>query len=615
MRFGNCVKFCLIAFVALVFLSGCLSSSDSPVSASTSSGGGGSVNTPSGSGSSSGGSGGGGSGGSGGSGSNPDDRLSASSFYNMLNDDLDGIHYLPNDIDLTGFDWEPIGTSSNPFTGTIIGEGYKISNLEISSSDNSGVGMFGFANGATFVHFGLIDVNVNIEVTDASANDPSWVGSLVGDCESCNFSVIYVSGNVSYDDIEDDYVGVGGLVGKADSNSFSTVVSNVDVDSDLDESAGGFVGYVVGDIDFNSSLYYGTILNSANVDNGFVAKLHTNSNIYCDGSNVIDSYWDSTLNPSFSNRGNCKGVSSDDLKSVDGSIYADWNSNIWDFGTPNTYPVFSWIDNGVFSSGSGGVRDPFVISSVEQFDSIRYYLDSSFKLSSDIDLSSFDNWNPIGNSSRFTGSLNGDGYSISGFKINSPENDYTGLFAHSDDSTFSNFSLIDFNVSGNDYVGGLVGESKRTYFSSIYLSGNVSGNNSVGGIAGAFHGNTNVLNNSVSSVNVSGNNFAGGFVGTFNVALISNSLYHSGVVSGDKSFGYDYFFGKVISYDSRKSCFNSYWDSGSENLDDYKCPRGVLSSRLKESDNSPNSYFEYWDSDVWDFGEAGDYPSLKVLRG
>ncbi len=89
-----------------------------------------------------------------------------------------------------------------------------------------------------------------------------------------------------------------------------------------------------------------------------------------------------------------------------------------------------------FEGGNGTVENPFLIKTAEQLNSIRFGLDFHYKLISDIDLSKWGNWIPIGGtpafggshggqgfqaadkgSGKFSGSLDGNGHVISGMTI------------------------------------------------------------------------------------------------------------------------------------------------------------------------------------------------------
>ena len=72
---------------------------------------------------------------------------------------------LSGNIDMNGVDWIPVGTAENPFMGTIYGNGYTISNLNIESN-NQYAGLFGVFAGDAY------DITMeNCTVKDARGND------------------------------------------------------------------------------------------------------------------------------------------------------------------------------------------------------------------------------------------------------------------------------------------------------------------------------------------------------------------------------------------------------------------------------------------------------------
>jgi len=84
-----------------------------------------------------------------------------------MKNDLSGNYYLANDIDCSdtvnwnsGAGFEPIGNSSNPFTGTFDGGGHKITNLYINRPSTNNVGLFGrTGSGSEIKDVGLEDVD------------------------------------------------------------------------------------------------------------------------------------------------------------------------------------------------------------------------------------------------------------------------------------------------------------------------------------------------------------------------------------------------------------------------------------------------------------------------
>ena len=63
-----------------------------------------------------------------------------------------------------------------------------------------------------------------------------------------------------------------------------------------------------------------------------------------------------------------------------------------------------------FEGGNGTAENPFLVKTAEQLNSIRFGLDFHYKLISDIDLSKWGNWIPIGGTPSYGGSHGGQGF-------------------------------------------------------------------------------------------------------------------------------------------------------------------------------------------------------------
>ena len=144
---------------------------------------------------------------------------------------------------------------------------------------------------------------------------------------------------------------------------------------------------------------------------------------------------------------------------------------------------------------------------------------------------------PIGSSSSpFTGTYNGQRYSITGLAVNSTSNitgsnNGGGMFLYVSGATLTNIDLVNVNVIGGIYhTGGLVATAVSSTISNCTVSGLVNINYSgggqsptyqcVGGIAGVAYNSTIEKCVNYANVNLygrSGNNqgtgFAGGIVG------------------------------------------------------------------------------------------------------
>ena len=88
-------------------------------------------------------------------------------------------------------------------------------------------------------------------------------------------------------------------------------------------------------------------------------------------------------------------------------------------------------------------------------------MDKNYIQMADIDLSGYsagEGWEPIGVSGDpFKGRYDGNGFNISGLKIDRPDADCQGLFGEVRDATIKNIGLADVNILGKQYVGGVVG--------------------------------------------------------------------------------------------------------------------------------------------------------------
>lgn len=109
-----------------------------------------------------------------------------------------------------------------------------------------------------------------------------------------------------------------------------------------------------------------------------------------------------------------------------------------------------------------GIRTP------EQLDAVRYDLSGKYILLQDIDLSKWDDWNPIGSfDAPFTGVFDGNGYDVSSLRINFVEeyqseadSIYAGLFGVIKSAEIRNLTLTDgeYCITSNRMnVGGIAG--------------------------------------------------------------------------------------------------------------------------------------------------------------
>ena len=276
----------------------------------------------------------------------------------------------------------------------------------------------------------------------------------------------------------------------------------------------------------------------------------------------------------------------------------------------------------------------------------------------DIDLSSYSNWDPIGEydldagtGQGFTGVLDGNGYTISNLTINRPDEDYVGLFAViGDPNTTTGGEVRNLGIEGVDIVGyyvvgglagglcgtitncyvigditgnyigagGLVGQNMGIITNS-YAAGSVEGNDYIGGlvggnigtisnsyasgsvndyIGGLVGGNIGTISNSYASGSVKGNDYIGGLVGYNYYGTISNS-YATGLVQGAT------YTGGLVGYNAATWVENSNWNTettgqsvavGYNDGGTESNNKGLTTSEMQDPAN-----WQGWDTSVWDF--------------
>ena len=135
---------------------------------------------------------------------------------------------LDKNIDLTGKDWTPIGTSfDNSYTGTFDGGGHTITGLTITTKDQF-VGLFGYLNRAGTVK-NVVMEGIQITSNHMFGNTGGVAGFSWGTIENCS-----VSGSVS------GTVYVGGVVGAQIAGSITGCSSSATVKGTVD--VGGVAG-------------------------------------------------------------------------------------------------------------------------------------------------------------------------------------------------------------------------------------------------------------------------------------------------------------------------------------------------------------------------------------
>lgn len=207
-----------------------------------------------------------------------------------------------------------------------------------------------------------------------------------------------------------------------------------------------------------------------------------------------------------------------------------------------------------------------IYTPIELYTKITNDLSGNYRLMANISLDIYDNWLPIGTSSTpFTGKITGNGYKISGLKINRRTVNYVGLFGYVNGGTIINLALEGVDIVGGRYAGAIAGYINNTTIINSYSKGDISAisstynDASAGGIVGYLMNlrkgeegwtypsvsNLSIIN-CYSMGNISSSEYSGGIAGYVNDssvsivnhphAIITNS-YSTGDISGHYAGG------------------------------------------------------------------------------
>lgn len=314
-----------------------------------------------------------------------------------------------------------------------------------------------------------------------------------------------------------------------------------------------------------------------------------------------------------------------------------------------------------FAGGKGTEVEPYLIETAEQLDSIRAYIgeefeDIHFRQIADIDLSEYENWQPIGDDiDSFSGVYDGANFRISGL-VSDQEDRYIGLFGYVKYGRLENIVLIDVEVRGLYAVGGLVGYLRYSKAVNCHVSGTVAAPGAVGGLIG-YCRDSEVSHSSAygkvvgratvgglvgyvqdakiercyAVTEVAGNERVGGLLGVLNIGSSVSDCYSVGTVYGTKDFvggllgwmrdseaknsysicevtaNVENMGGFAGGYHTDFLIHSCYWDSEINEIDSSEMGIAKLTSQLQS-----NETFEGWDFETtWQIEEGESFPYLQ----
>ena len=217
-----------------------------------------------------------------------------------MENNVSGKYILMNDIDLAGYSWTAVGTSSDIFSGEFNGNGYVIKNLTVNQSGLDYQGLFGRVSRAKISNVGLENVEVkgntgtgalagytdnsdfkNCYVDGVSISGGLETGGLIGTLDSGGISSCYIiNGSVTSSGFN-----VGGLVGNANSGIMDSY-STVDVTGN--QRVGGLAGTFSGG-SIKNCYSTGNVSAVRDTAGGFVGNLNGGTLSSCYTTSLVNS--------------------------------------------------------------------------------------------------------------------------------------------------------------------------------------------------------------------------------------------------------------------------------------------------------------------------------------
>ena len=213
--------------------------------------------------------------------------------------------------------------------------------------------------------------------------------------------------------------------------------------------------------------------------------------------------WSITTNPTVANSKTEKGTASSTGAYTSALTGLNPNTTYYvrSYATNFTGTVYgtqvSFTTPQYFSGGAGTSVDPYLITTLADLQFLSEnssFWNKHFKQTANINASGTSTWNsglgwiPIGNATtKFTGTYDGNGKTISGLTANRPSEHYVGFFGFIQGATVvvKNLGIISVNFTGNNYVGAIVGAiGTSASVTGCYSSGVVYGFNNAGGMVG-----------------------------------------------------------------------------------------------------------------------------------
>ncbi len=385
------------------------------------------------------------------------------------------------DVTLTNVDID-VTYAGGMRVGALVGEAHDTIVSDCSSSSESSNGISITCTGGNNVYVGgLVGLNIFSSEDAPGANGGVWLSDSYSEC-TVNASSV-------------DYVMAGGLVGYNNGSNANTSNQGADIEycyatgnvtaesQNYSTSIGGLVGdnrdsnYAYSSSDINYSYSSGLTVDSDGQNtncSGLVGYSYYGS--------YTDNYWNTTTSGQTDGVGNYTEGTGDvtgktSINMANAAYLDNWNFTADGDGPDSGRWIMTDRPHLQVEMPAQDASGVYQIEEAKHVAMMALDLEGDYELVNDIDLSVSSQWNsayssyymgftPVGDStSTFTGTLDGNGYSIDGLTIDSGDT-YLGLFGYTDDAEIFDVALtnvaIDVTRAGSTFGGALVGYAADT---------------------------------------------------------------------------------------------------------------------------------------------------------
>lgn len=429
-------------------------------------------------------------------------------FARLINGGIDAEDHtnakakLTEDLDFsayTGYNWTPIGTEDNPFSGIFDGNSHTISGLKSSGADHAG--LFGYADGASIS-------KLIVNGCDFSGNK-----SAAAMCGSVGTNGVTFNFCGSYDNTlaETSTAGFAGI-------SAGKVTLDRCYTADRDKFSDG---------NNRVSVSYAISGNAAD-DAMTEAQFKSGELTYALNNGLDKAVWFQTINtqayPQFSGdtvykTSPCVSYTNDSAKTNKPHVIGDDDKckvcgerGIPKKNSNGQYELSSKLHMLWFAKNFSSGEDSAV-------------------LMDNIDMKDAE-WTPIGTADKpFSGNFDGNGHTISGLNYSG---EYAGLFGYMNNGTISNIKLADSSFANGTASGGICAVNNGGTIENCAVDNVAVSGGTAGGICGQ---NSGTITDCFFSGNVSSDGKSGGICGSNSGTIKSTVSLYAGAAVGENAKG------------------------------------------------------------------------------